>query len=120
MRIRTCLKPGQKGTKKWSILYGDRLVSVRYRYDAEKKRRYTTVEVIVEEGAWQPSAPKTDSSGTTRNMTDRLGIRVAVYELEIRKQVKSAGGIWRPRQQLWELPYGRILALGLEKRIVDN
>jgi len=51
---------------------------------------------------------------------DLFGIRVVGYELELREQVKRAGGIWRPRQQLWELPYGQILALGLEDRIVDN
>ena len=42
------------------------------------------------------------------------------YELELREKVKRAGGIWRPRQQLWELPYGQILALGLEDRIVED
>ena len=47
-------------------------------------------------------------------------IRVVGYELELREQVTRAGGIWRPKQQLWELPYGQILALGLEDRIVDN
>ena len=31
---------------------GDRLLCVRYRYDAEEKRRYKTVELIVEEAAW--------------------------------------------------------------------
>ncbi len=38
-----------------------------------------------------------------RNTVDRLGIRVTCYELAIRDYVKQAGGIWRPRQQLWEL-----------------
>ena len=55
-----------------------------------------------------------------RNAADLLGIRVVGYELELREQVKRAGGIWRPRQQLRELPYGQILALGLEDRIVDD
>jgi len=115
MRIKACLKPGQKGTKKWSNMYGNQLVSVRYRYDAKKERRYTTIELIVEEGEWQPEKIATTP---TRNMSDRLGIRIAGYELELREQVKNVGGIWRPRQKLWELPYGQILALGLEARIV--
>ena len=54
-----------------------------------------------------------------RNTVDRLGIRVTCYELAIRDYVKQAGGIWRPRQQLWELTYGQILTLGLEDRIVQ-
>ena len=115
MRIKTCLKPGQKGTKKWSSIYGNNLVSVRYRYDAEKKKRYTTIEIIVEEGFWQPDEVK---STPERNMAERFGICVEGYELAIREQVKGAGGIWRPQQKLWELPYGQILALGLHERIV--
>jgi len=117
MRVKTCLKPGQKGTKKWRNVYGDHLVSVRYRYDAESKKRYTTVEIIVEEGEWQPD---NGYSPLSKNATDRYGIRVAGYELETREQVKKAGGIWRPRQQLWELPYSQILALNLENRIVAD
>ena len=117
MQVKSCLKPGQKGSKKWVDIYGDRLVCVRYRYDAEKRRRYTTIEIIAEEDDWVPGKMKEPPA---RNAEDRLGIRVVGYELELREQVKRAGGIWRPRQQLWELPYGQILALGLEDRIVDN
>ena len=55
-----------------------------------------------------------------RNPTDRIGIRVAGYETDIREKVKQAGGIWRPRQQLWELPYAQIKRLQLEDRIVEG
>ena len=81
------------------------------------KRRYTTVEVIVGEGEWEKDEV---IAKTPRNDTDRIGIRVAGYELAIRQQVKEAGGLWRPRQQLWELPYSQIVELGLEDRIVDE
>jgi len=37
--------------------YGDQLVCVRYRYDAERKRRYKTVELIIDEVNWQPPVP---------------------------------------------------------------
>src|SRR3972149_3115605 len=33
-RVRLHLKPGQKGTKQLLAQYGDRLISVRHRYDA--------------------------------------------------------------------------------------
>ena len=111
MRIKACLRPGQNGTKKWSITYGDRLVSARYRYDENKKRRYTTVEIIVEEGDWN-SGESHDLP--PRTVTDRLAIRVEGYEIALRKRVKEAGGIWRPRQQLWELPCSKIVELGLK------
>jgi hypothetical protein len=38
-RVRLHLKPGQKGTKQLLAQYGARLVCVRYRYDAEQKKR---------------------------------------------------------------------------------
>ena len=55
---------------------------MRYRYDAEKKRRYKTVELIVEEAAWEPQpAPET-----------AMAVRVAADERTLQQQVKQAGG----------------------------
>ena len=48
-RVRLNLKPGQKGTKQLLAQYGDRLVCVRYRYDAYRKKRLKTVEILVAE-----------------------------------------------------------------------
>ncbi len=39
MKTRLDLKPGQRGTKKLSELYGDQLVCVRYRYDEKIGKR---------------------------------------------------------------------------------
>ena len=49
VRTRLTLRPGQRGTRKLLTRYGDRLVCVRYRYDERRKKRYETVELIVEE-----------------------------------------------------------------------
>ncbi len=40
VKTRLDLKPGQRGTKKLSELYGDQLVCVRYRYDEKIGKRY--------------------------------------------------------------------------------
>ena len=48
-RVRLHLKPGQKGTKQLLAQYGDRLICVRYRYDAQRKKRFKTVELLVAE-----------------------------------------------------------------------
>ena len=42
MRTRLHLKPGQRGTKLLLAQYGDRLVCVRYRYDAQRRKRFKT------------------------------------------------------------------------------
>ncbi len=52
MRTRLHLKPGQKGTKQLLSQYGDSLVCVRYRYDAQRKKRVKTGEIIVAERDW--------------------------------------------------------------------
>ncbi len=67
----------------------------------------------MEEGDWDPPAPK--------RARDRLvKIRLAVPEIELRTQVKQAGGIWHPQERVWELAYNRVVHLGLTSRIVDQ
>ena len=58
MQIKLSLKPWQNGTKKWVEKYADKLVTVRYRYDEEKRKRYKTVEIIVAESTWLPTEKK--------------------------------------------------------------
>lgn len=55
LKTRLTLTPGANDTKKLVEHYGNRLVCVRYRYDAEQRRRIKTVELIEEESAWMPS-----------------------------------------------------------------
>ena len=43
------LAPSRKGTKKLLRQNGSQLVSVRYHYDAERRPRFTTVELILEQ-----------------------------------------------------------------------
>jgi len=57
MRTSLHLKPGRKGTKQLLAQYGDRLVCVRYRHDAQQKKRFKTVELIVAEWAWESPPP---------------------------------------------------------------
>ncbi len=52
MRIQRKIKPGLPGTKKWVARYGSDLVCVRYKYDPEQGKRFTTIEIIVEEKSW--------------------------------------------------------------------
>jgi hypothetical protein len=44
-----------KRQKKLVERYGDGLVCVRYRYDAERRKRIKTVELIEEDAEWGPS-----------------------------------------------------------------
>jgi len=117
MTTRATLRPGQKGTKRFAAKYGDRLVCVRYKYDAATGRRFTTVELIEEESAWRTEPPAAAKTGPL-TQSQRLPVRIDYRESELREKVKATGGIWRPRQKLWEMRYEDIVALGLESRVV--
>ncbi len=110
MRSRLILKPGQRGTKKLLARYGDRLLYVRYRYDEERRRRFKTVELIVDEVDWVPPEPKVQGQNR-RQPAGQLGGTGAKSE--------GQGGWrrWNPVKRLWELRYDRVVRLGLEDRI---
>jgi hypothetical protein len=112
-RVRLHPKPGQKGTKQLLAQYGDRLICVRYRYDAQRKKRFKTVEILVAERDWEPRRP--------RFTHDQIvALRVAFADVAVRAQVKQAGGTWDPARRVWQLRYDRVVALGLNSRIVDG
>ncbi|HXH11754.1 MAG TPA: hypothetical protein VNP04_18575 [Alphaproteobacteria bacterium] len=113
MRTLLHLKPGQKGTKQLLTQYGDRLVCGRYRYDAQRKKRFETVELIVAERAWEPSPPRFAAD-------TMVGVRVGFAEVELRDQVKQAGGQWNRNRKVWELRYEQVVAFKLEARIVEE
>lgn len=105
------LKPGQAGTKKLLAEYGEKLVCVRYRYDAENRCRIKTIELIVEKTPWEPPAPKIP-------LNRIMNLRIRYGEVDLGKQVRAAGGIWNREKQAWELPYQHVLRLGLAERII--
>ena len=109
-RVRLHLKPGQKGTKQLLAQCGDRLVCVRYRYDAMRKKRYKTVELLIAERDWEPPRP--------RFAHDQLiALRVAFAEVALRDHLKQAGATWNPARKVWQLRYDRVATLGLTSRI---
>jgi hypothetical protein len=58
-------------------------------------------------GVGLPSAPDTI-----------VGIRVVWGEAALARQIKAAGGQWNRQQQVWEVRYEQVVALGLVDRIV--
>jgi len=49
-----------------------------------------------------------------------VALRIAFADVAIRARVKQAGGRWDPERRVWQLPYDRVVALGLNNRIVDE
>ena len=49
-----------------------------------------------------------------------VALRIGFAEVALRERVKQASGKWNPRQKVWELCYGHVVALNLETRIVEE
>ena len=78
--------------------YGERLVCVRYRYDAEKSCRYKTVELIVETVSWVSRDRR-----ARRRDEEMVAVRIGYEEADLRERAKRLGAIWRPNHRLWEM-----------------
>lgn len=100
------LKPGNPGTRRLLQRYGANLLCVRYRVDRSTGKRFTTVELLVDERAGPPAA--------------MVWIRVGYGETDLRRQIKEAGGVWDALRKLWHLPGHVAHALKLQKRIVKD
>ena len=92
-RVRLHLKPGQKGTKQPVAQYGDRLLCVRCRYDAERRRRLKTVELVIAEQPWVPPPSRFESN-------EIVGLPVAFADVATRHRVKEAGATWDPERRM--------------------
>lgn len=88
--------------------HGDQLVCVRYRQDAEAGRRYTTVELVVDEGP-MPIDKRTPSV---------VFVRVAYDDLALRQTITKHGGIWDPKLRVWRLRQDAVLALQLQDQLL--
>ena len=115
METRLTLRPGQSGTKKLLARYGERLVRVRYLYDAATGQRLKTVELIVESIPWRPR-PR----GPRRRDDDIVAVRIAFHETDLRQRARRLGALWRPQQKVWELTWLSAKRLGISDRVAGG
>jgi hypothetical protein len=57
------------------------LVCVLYRYDEQRRKRFTTIKIIVEESGWPPSV-----------RAAIVGLRIDFQETGLQRRVKQASG----------------------------
>lgn len=109
MRTGSTLLPGKRGTRNLVKKHGEALLCVRYRCDADRRKRYKTVELIIDKAPREPP-PQPEPR--------IVGVTVAYEEAELRRQIKAAGGMWNPERRIWELPDYVAAQLHLKSRIV--
>ena len=93
METRLTLRPGQNGTKKLVERYGERLVRVRYLYDARTGRRLKTVELVIESVAWTPRARH-----PRRRDDEIVAVRIAFEETDLRARALRPAPSGAPRR----------------------
>lgn len=118
MDVPTTIPSGQPGTQRFQRKYGERLVLVRYRHDAARQRRLTTVELIVDEAPFHPRRPVDRELFPHSNR--HVYVRVAYGESDLRQKVKAAGGQWDAQRKLWKMRFVKALRLGLKDRIQER
>jgi len=114
MKIRLTLRPGCQARKNCSLVMASGWSASAIDTTERPGDASKTAELIVEDVAWAGRARK-----PRRNDSDLVGVRIAWKETELRASLKRAGGIWRPRQRLWELSWNAVRTLGLHGRVVE-
>ena len=92
---------------------------MRYRYDLDRKRRFKTVEIIVDEADWEPSQRTVPRERDIERIPKIVGLRIGFAEKDLQETVKKAGGRWDAGMRLWLVPVSIAKLLGLEDRIVQ-
>lgn len=108
MDVKLTLHPGDRGTKKLVAEYADKLVCVRYRYDAKLRKRFKTVEIIVDVIPWKPPPSKNTI----------VFLKTKVTEKKLHQLIRNTGGKWNKDKKVWSIPFGSAVKIGLKSRIV--
>jgi len=117
MEVTKRLSPGKNGTKRYVNHFGERLIYVRYRHDRQAQKRYTTVELIVDEQTLQPQLPR--NKALFPLTTENVYVRIEYHENKVRQQAKQAGAIWLAEQKRWKMRRRDAQRLGLRDRIEE-
>lgn len=116
MEVTKRLNPGMRGAKRYFNRFGERLLYVRYRRDQNTQKRYTTVELIVDE---QAIIPQQRNKKLFPLATENVHVTIGYHETELRNKAKQAGAKWQGAQKRWVIRRRDAIKLGLEDRIEE-
>ena len=109
--VRKTMRPGERGTGRFVRDWGDRLVCVRYRFDAKGRIRYTTVEIVTSElRPWSP--PRRPTPGAL------VYLRIDPNDWKAIQRLRDARAWWDRERLLWRTRYDVAERLRLRSRIV--
>jgi len=104
------MAPGQPGTKRWAVQYGDKLLCVRYRQDPQRDERIVTVELEVDRAPLR----------ARRLESDEVAVPIDWQETALRIQAREEGARWDSRQRVWRMSRAQARLLRLVDRIIET
>jgi len=110
-RVVKKLSVTQPGALKLAQRYGEALVCVRYRHDAERRYRYTTIELIVERAPIKRRNAALDAI---------VVVRIPFGDTERQLQAQACGARWDSKSRVWYMRHSTAKHLGLQKQIVEK
>ena len=106
-RVTKTMSPDQPGAIKLAREYGESLICVRYRCNAELTTRYTTVELLLQETPIQRST----------EALKLIQVQMPWDDAELRKKAAEMGASWNCNTKRWTMPLYVARALGLTERV---
>jgi hypothetical protein len=108
LRVVKTLSPSDRGAKGLADRYGNALICVRHRTDADGKTRFITVELLVDR---KPIKSRTDKI---------VGVRIGLHEQSLQSLVRTAGATWDPKDKLWRMSKRVAGLLKLGHRVIEK
>ena len=107
-RVVKRLSPTQSGAIKLARRYGEALVCVRYRHDADGNHRLTTVELVIER------VPIIHRPSPT------VAVKLPLDEPTLRVRAMTLGAEWDGKARVWYMSRAVAKELGVLKQIVQD
>lgn len=117
MEVIRTIKPGMPGSRRFQKHWGENLVAVRYRRDANKL--YTTIEIVVDERE-QAHLPLSLNAVHAFKRRKLVAIPIAFEEGALRAAAKRSGAMWSVERKVWIMPYSTAVALGVHHRVIEG
>jgi hypothetical protein len=105
-RVVKRLDPTQPGAIKLARRYGEALVCVRYRHDADGRDRITTVELVV------------NRTPIVRRPSPTVAVELRFEDRVVRARALALGATWDWEARVWYMSREVARKLGVLKRIV--
>jgi hypothetical protein len=105
MRVVKKLAPSSRGAIKLAVQFGQTLLCVRHRVDADAKTRFTTVELLVGQAPIKARPQR------------YVSVQIGWNEHALRSIVKEAGAQWDGKEKAWRMPRRLAGILRLTHRI---